>query len=110
MRKDVKFKWSEECQAAFEQLKTALTSPPVLAYPDNSKSFVLTTDASGTALGFILGQFDDNGVERVIAFGGRSLNKFERNYTISERECFAIIEGIKTYHVYLADKPFYCLH
>lgn len=106
LRKDVKFKWSEECQAAFEQLKTALTSPPVLAYPDNSKPFVLTTDASGTALGFILGQFDDNGVERVIAFGGRSLNKFERNYTISERECLAIIEGIKTYHVYLADKPF----
>lgn len=92
MRKDVKFKWSEECQAAFEQLKTTLTSPPVLAYPDNSKPFVLTTDASGTALGFILGLFGDNGVKRVIAFGGRSLNKFERNYTISERECLAIID------------------
>ena len=59
-----------------------------------------------TAIGFILGQFDDNGVERVIAYGGRSLNKFKRNYSISERECLAIIEGIKTYHVYLADKTF----
>lgn len=73
-----------------------------MAYPDNSKPFTLTTDASGTALGFVLGQFDENGRERVIAFGGRSLNKFDRNYSISERECLAIIEGIKTYHVYLA--------
>lgn len=106
LRKDNKFKWCDECQTAFDLLKTALTSPPVLAYPDNSKPFILTTDASGTALGFILGQFDDNGKERVIAFGGRSLNKHERNYTISERECLAIIEGIKNYHVYLASKPF----
>lgn len=106
LRKDVKLKWSEESQVAFEQLKTALKFPPVLAYSDNSKPFVFTTDASGTALGFNLGQFDDKGVERVIAFGGRFLNKFERNYTTSKRECLAIIEGIKTYHVYLADKPF----
>lgn len=106
LRKEIKFEWSDDCQYAFDQLKTALTSPPVLAYPDNSKPFTLTTDASGTALGFVLGQFDDKGKERVIAFGGRSLNKFERNYSISERECLAIIEGIKSYHVYLADKPF----
>lgn len=106
LRKEIKFEWSDDCQYAFDQLKIALTSPPVLAYPDNSKTFTLTTDASGTALGFVLGQFDDKGKERVIAFGGRSLNKFERNYSISERECLAIIEGIKSYHVYLADKPF----
>lgn len=37
LRKDNKFDWSEECQAAFDQLKIAFTSPPVLAYPDNSK-------------------------------------------------------------------------
>ena len=59
-----------------------------------------------TAIGFILGQFDDNSIEIVLAYGGRSLNKFERNYSISERKCLAIIEGIKTYHVYLADKTF----
>ncbi|KAK3084156.1 hypothetical protein FSP39_009188 [Pinctada imbricata] len=105
--KDTKFTWSTECESAFTQLKQALTSPPVLAYPDNSKPYFLTTDASGTALGFILGQFDDTRKERVIAYGGRSLNKFEKAYSIAERECLAIIEGIKKYHVYLAGKPFY---
>lgn len=87
LRKEINFEWSVDCQYAFDQLKIALTSPPVLAYPDNSKTFTLTTDASCTVLGFVLGQFDDKGKERVIAFGGRSLNKFERNYSISEREC-----------------------
>lgn len=41
-----------------------------------------------TALGFILGQFNDNGKERAIVFRGRSLNKHERNYTVSERKMF----------------------
>ncbi|KAK3088363.1 hypothetical protein FSP39_018216 [Pinctada imbricata] len=105
-RKDNKFVWTDECQTAFDQLKLALTSPPILAYPDNSKAFYLTTDASGSAIGFILGQHDDSGKERVIAYGGRSLNQFERNYSTTERECLAVIEGIKTYHVYLSGKPF----
>lgn len=83
-----------------------LTTPPVLAYPDHTRPFSLTTDASGTAIGYILGQRDKNGKDRVIAYGGRSLNKHERKYPISEREGLAIIEGIKTFHVYLAGRPF----
>ena len=47
-KKDVPFAWSEKCQKAFDKLKDALCSPPVLAYPDLSKPFILTTDASGT--------------------------------------------------------------
>ena len=104
--KDVAYKWTEECQSAFDKLKTALTTSPVLAYPDHSKPFTLTTDASGSAIGYILGQADSNGKERVIAYGGRSLNKHERKYPVSEKEGLAIVEGIKTYHVYLASQPF----
>ena len=106
LSKDEPFSWTVECQRAFDHLKAALTSPPILAYPDHNKSFILTADASGTAIGYILGQLDDNNYERVIAYGGRSLNKAERKYNITERECLAIIEGIKTYHVYLAGQPF----
>ena len=60
-RQDVAFIWSEKCQTAFEKLKEALCSPPVLAYPDLTKPFILTTDASGTAIGYILGQLDNGG-------------------------------------------------
>lgn len=97
LSKDKEFTWTQECQNSFEKLKTLLTTPPVLAYPDHTRPFSLTTDASGTAIGYILGQRD-----RVIAYGGRSLNKHERKYPISEHEGLAIIEGIKTFHVYLA--------
>lgn len=106
LSKDEEFLWTDKCQTAFDRLKTALTTPPVLAYPDHTRQFTLTTDASGTAIGYILGQKDINGRERVIAYGGRSLNRHERKYPISEREGLAIIEGIKTYHVYLAGRPF----
>ncbi|CAC5382706.1 Transposon Ty3-G Gag-Pol polyprotein [Mytilus coruscus] len=78
MGNDVPFEWSEKCQMAFDQLKKALCSAPILAYPNMSKPFILTTDASGTAIGYILGQLDSKGQEKVIAYGGRSLTQGER--------------------------------
>ncbi|CAC5370073.1 unnamed protein product [Mytilus coruscus] len=105
-QKEVPFEWSEKCQKSFDKLKDALCSPPVLAYPDLSKPFILTTDASGTAIGYILGQFDSEGRERVCAYNGRSLSQSETKWSISEKECLAVLEGIKNYHVYLANSHF----
>ena len=48
------FTKTEQCQTSFDKLKTALTTPPVLAYPDHSKPFTLTTHASESAIGYIL--------------------------------------------------------
>ncbi|KAL4083037.1 hypothetical protein QTP88_028367 [Uroleucon formosanum] len=50
LRKDVKFNWDDKCQQAFDKLKTILCSEPILQYPDFTKEFILTTDASGKAL------------------------------------------------------------
>ncbi|VDI31061.1 Hypothetical predicted protein [Mytilus galloprovincialis] len=71
-----------------------------------SRPFILTTDASGSAIAYILGQLDSEGQERVIAYGGRSLSEGEKAWPISELECLAVLEGIKTYHVYLANSHF----
>ena len=73
LRKDAEFKWTEECSEAFEKLKIILTSPPVLVFPDLNKDFVVTTDASNKAIGYILSQSDDEGKEHPICYGGRSL-------------------------------------
>ena len=70
--------WSAECQDSFDKLKQALLSAPILAYPDMNKPFMLTCDASKTAIGFVLGQMDSQGREHVIAYGGRSLSKAEQ--------------------------------
>ena len=78
--KNAKFSWSPECQTAFETLKQALISAPILSYPDFRLPFHLFVDASQTGIGLTLGQIVD-GVERVIAYAGRDLNPAERNYS-----------------------------
>lgn len=59
----VAFKWTNECQVAFDALKTKLTSAPILTHPDFSKRFILDTDASQNAIGAALSQIQ-NGQER----------------------------------------------
>ncbi|CAG2200816.1 unnamed protein product [Mytilus edulis] len=100
------FLWTAECQKSFETLQNALTTAPILAFPDLSKSFTLTCDASGSAIGYILGQVDENKRERVISYGGRALKNEEKNWTISEKECLAVLEGIKQHKVYLLNNKF----
>ena len=102
LKKNAKFIWSNECQIAFETLKQKLTSAPILAYPDMNKPFILACDASGTAIGYVLGQLDDKGNERVVAYGGRSLRDAERKWCIAERECLALVTAVKEFHAYLA--------
>ena len=106
LHKNVKFQWDADCEKAFQSLKQALVSPPILAFPDMNQEFVLSVDASGMSLGFILGQLDNNGRERVIAYGGRALRPSEQKWQIYERECLALVEGIKTFHHYLANVHF----
>lgn len=72
------FVWTEECQDAFDSLRKSLMAPPVLAYPDFTLPFTLTTDGSRHGLGAVLSQKQD-GVERVVAFASRGLRKTERN-------------------------------
>ena len=72
-------KWTSSCQEALEQLITAITNPPVMAYPNYSELFILHTDASEQGLGGLLYQKQD-GKLRVIAYGFRTLTAVERNY------------------------------
>lgn len=64
-----------------------------------NKSFILTCDSSHLGLGYILGQIDENGRERVIEYGGRALHGSEKNYSASELECLAIVSGVKTFNL-----------
>ena len=99
------YKWDKNCQATFEDLKQRLISPPILAYPDFQYPFTVATDASGLALGAVLSQ-EVEGVERVVAFWSRQLNKAERNYSTIEREALAVVAGIKEFFPYLYGRPF----
>ncbi|GFV74732.1 hypothetical protein TNCV_1039701 [Trichonephila clavipes] len=74
-----KFMWTVDCNNAFNKLKDALTSAPILAYPEIGKQFILVTDASHESIEAVLSQEID-GQERVIAYFSKCLPKPERNY------------------------------
>ncbi len=103
--KSAKFEWTEDCDEAFGKLKQALISAPILAYPRPViytrpvGEYLLDTDVN-FAIGCVSCQMQD-GDEKVIAYGSRSLQKPERNYCVTRRELLAIVEFLKRYRHYL---------
>ncbi|KAK3274213.1 hypothetical protein CYMTET_17590 [Cymbomonas tetramitiformis] len=96
-KSDVPWEWGPMQQWAFEELKKALTSAPVLALPnikgaaDGTAPFVVQTDASGIALGGVLMQDNGDGLGlRVIAYESRQFSAAEQNYHTGERELGAL--------------------
>lgn len=104
-KKGEPFRWTEECQSAFDTLKSRLTNPPILGTPDDHGTFVLDTDASDRAIGAVLSQVQE-GHERVIAYAGRCLNRAESNYCITRKELLAVVYFIRYFRHYLLGKPF----
>jgi transposase InsO family protein len=95
------FRWGPEQQEAFDALKTALTQSPILVHPDVSKPYILYTDASNKAVGAILVQKDDEGVEKVISYLSHKLSGAQLNWATIEKEAYAIIYALKKFHAYL---------
>ena len=104
-KKNIKFIWSKECEDAFQELKTRLTTSPILLHPDTQKPFIVECDASNFAIGAILSQKDDEGKLHPVAYYSRSLNNAELNYSITEKELLAIKSAFSTWrHLLLGAK------
>ena len=73
LKADHKFEWTVQCQVAFDSIKTLLTTAPVLAYPNFTKSFVLDPDGCDYSVGAVLSQYDDLGIEHSVAYFSRTL-------------------------------------
>ncbi|KAK3755142.1 hypothetical protein QZH41_020562, partial [Actinostola sp. cb2023] len=104
---DSQWEWSEDCQRAFQETVAALSSPPVLMYPNFTLPFICSTDASQEGLGATLSQKQDDGTERVIAYASRALRKSERNYPAHKLE-FLCLKWVVTekFHDYLYGNTF----
>ena len=102
--------WQPQQQQAFDQLKQALVTAPILAYPRPKGRYILDTDASNFAYGAVLSQIqlDENGqeVERVIAYYSKVLNPAEQRYCARRRELLAIVKAVKHFEVYLRGPKF----
>ncbi|GJT03593.1 putative reverse transcriptase domain-containing protein [Tanacetum coccineum] len=95
-QKNVKFKWTEKAEAAFELLKEKLCSAPILALPEGSENFVVYCDASRKGLGAVLMQR-----EKVIAYASRQLKIHKKNYTTHDLELGAVVFALKMWRHYL---------
>ena len=100
LTKAVPWDWTEEQQEAFDDLKKALTSYPVLRIPIDNAPFRVECDSSDYANGAILSQFIE---ERwhPIAYRSRTLSETERNHEIYDKELMAIVDLLQDWRQYL---------
>ena len=94
------FVWTDAQEKIFQTLKTALTSPPVLVHPNYKLPMELHYDACDSGIGVVLVQ-RINGEERVLAYASRLLSSTEKNYSITEKECLAVLGSKETQNLFV---------
>ena len=113
-RKQVRFTWNDERQEAFDELKQLLISSHMMAPPDTHKPYKLYNDACDYAIGGILVQDSDDGVEKVIQYVSHTLSTTQRKWVTIEKEAYAVVyctDKLKPYlygalfNVYTDHKP-----
>ncbi|CAC5411602.1 unnamed protein product [Mytilus coruscus] len=104
-KKGENFIRSPECQESFQKIKDLLMTAPVVAYPADHSGYILDTDACNTGIGAVLSQVQE-GQEKVIAYGSRTRNKAERNYSVTDKELLALHYFIEYYRQYLLGRKF----
>jgi hypothetical protein len=97
--------WEARHQKAFEELKTRVTTEPVLAHPILTDPFKLEVDASGFAMGAVLLQKKEDGKKHPIAYYSKTLSTAERNYDIYDLELLAIVNALDHWRQYLVGSP-----
>ncbi|CAM4610736.1 unnamed protein product, partial [Caretta caretta] len=100
--------WTEECQKAFNQLKATLMSDPVLRAPDFDKPFRVTTDASKRGVGAVLMQEGPDQEFHPVVFLSKKLSERESNWSVSEKECYAIVYALENYAHMFGDSVSTC--
>ena len=106
VKKNVKWKWGEAEQTACEEIKTVLTTAPVLATPDWDRTFHVHTEWSKNGSGYVFRQKDDEGRERVIAYGSSVNNDVEANYSSYEGELTAVRKALKAFRYWIDKRHF----
>ena len=91
LQKSAPFEWSDACERSFQELKTRLTSAPVLVLPDIHKDFTVYCDASRQGLGCVLMQEG-----KVVAYASRQLKVHEENYPTHDLELAAVVHALKS--------------
>lgn len=107
--KGEKFVFTEEAEDSFQKLKTALSTPPCLAWPDKNKIFKLYCDSSAHTIGGILVQ-GEKGSEQPICFGSKRLNESQMRYATWQRELLAIYYFCSRFRYYFQGAEYFQIY
>ena len=104
-KKEALFRWTEDCQKAFENLKEQFISAPILVHFDPDKETIVEADASGYAVGGVLSQRGKDGLLRPCAYFSQKLSPAECNYPIHDKELLAIVRCLEEWRPELKMGP-----
>ncbi|CAM4524897.1 unnamed protein product [Lepidochelys kempii] len=99
--------WTRKCQKAFNKLKATLMSDPVLRAPDFDKPFLVTTDASERGVGAVLMQKGPDQEFHPVVFLSKKLSERESNWSVTEKECYAIVYALEKLRPYVWGRRFH---
>ena len=100
LKKDSEWSWSPVHESSFQTLKDFMVQPAILRTPDYSKPFTLRCDSSLRACGCVLLQEHD-GVLMPVLYDSKKFTTAESHWTVTEKECFAVVWSLKRTHVYI---------
>ena len=106
LSKKVKFVWTDDCQLAFDKVKLLLQKSPVLRSPDCKKPFKLIIDTSDVGTGAVLVQEECDGLDHPVSYFSKKFLKYQRNYSVVEKETLGLVLALEHVDVYLGPTPF----
>jgi RNase H-like domain found in reverse transcriptase/Reverse transcriptase (RNA-dependent DNA polymerase) len=106
LKKNSTFKWSIECDQAFNKLKDVLSNAPVLVTPNYSKPFKITVDSCDTGSGSVISQIGDDSLEHPLSYFSQKFDKHQKNYSTTEKELLGLILALKQFDFYVNGSPY----
>ena len=109
LKSNARWRWSADCQQAFQQAKEKLASAPILSHYDPALPLKLAADASAYGVGAVISHTYGDGSERPIAYASRTLSDAEKKYAQIDKEALALVFAVKKFHNYLYGRKFVLL-
>ena len=100
LEKGDKFSWDGDCQKSFEELRSHLTTAPIVRAPNWQLPFEVICDARDLSIGAVLGR-REGGKSYVVYYARKTLNEAQRNYTTTEKELLAVVYALEKFRAYL---------
>ena len=106
LKKNVPFKWTQEHEKSFQELKDLLVNSEALAYPRYDLEFRLAVDTCSKGIGYMIYQIHPDGTSRVVRFGSKGLSKWQQSYGPTKLELLGLVTSVLDCSSYLRGRHF----